>query len=65
MRSQLETAQLAQKKIIEELELAKLVAEESTQSVTELRRTVQLLDEEKTSVSAPSLFRHKILKTIT
>ena len=51
LRSQLHAAQSSQKKTVEELELAKLDAEERAQSLTELRRTVQLLDNEKSSVS--------------
>lgn len=51
LRSQLHAAQAAQKKAIENMELAKLDAEERAQSVTELQRTVQLMDQEKVAVS--------------
>ena len=51
LRSQLQAVQVAQKKALENMELAKLDAEERANSMAELRRTIQLMDQEKISVS--------------
>ena len=55
LRSQLQAVQVAQKKALENMELAKLDAEERANSMAELRRTIQLMDQEKISVSNHTL----------